>query len=74
MSKLASHSILVPAQKAPLIERVMRSGLDLEYFIKANSTVNIGGASPVSCGIVYDTSIKPHLLSQKLPAQTHSFD
>jgi hypothetical protein len=41
--------------------KVVRSGLVHEYFMKVHSTVNIGSANPLTCGIVYDTSNKPHL-------------
>jgi hypothetical protein len=39
--------------------KVVRSGLVHEYFMKVRSTVTIGSASPINCGIVYDTTNKP---------------
>jgi hypothetical protein len=39
--------------------KVVRSGLVHEYFMKVRSTVTIGSASSINCGIVYDTSNKP---------------
>ena len=39
--------------------KVVRCGLVHEYFMKVRSTVTIGSASPINCGIVFDTINKP---------------
>jgi hypothetical protein len=41
---------------------IVRCGLVHEYFMKAESSVTIGGASQASCGIIYDPSKQPSLV------------
>src|SRR5919109_2766093 len=54
----AVHNKLKPLHKDGLY-KVVRSGLVHEYFMKISSTVTIGSANPLSCGIIYDTSKNP---------------